>query len=188
MVRKKGFVFGVLLVLASVVCVAYWGWAFGDLFVSSMVNEASDYKIFIDRDVLDVLNVEYSQDVEKLWCLEGDIDDDLREVEILSLEVVVLSDVGRDYAFSEERNICDGSLGAIHTHPKHFGFIPSCEFSATDFYSLGELGVASGHRLGGVYCSEDRIAFYFANTVDDENLFSDNFRVGFEVLDGEVSN
>lgn len=145
----------------------------------SNINSQSDYKIFVQSGVIDVLNREYVQEFEKFYCIDGTVDDINKEFVITSIFRVEckVEEFGR--CITSDRYACSDNLGIIHTHPKKYGILPQCGFSGVDFYTLGESFGHDMRRIGGVYCSTDKISFYLSNTEEDETIFGNNRRISY---------
>ena len=155
--------------------------------LSSIISAASsmsklsegEYQIFVDSKVIDFLNERYSQQQEKLFCIDGSINDETKIININKIKEEIISNPSQFRVQSIDRYACATNLGDIHTHPKIYGIFPSCEFSIPDAYVLGEGFGKNNNRVAGVYCAEDKIAFYVSNNEIDDSIIIKNSKIGY---------
>ena len=151
-------------------------------FKYSEINESTDYKVFVKSSVVNILNEEYSQKIEKMYCVGGEVDDEKRTITINEITPVLFLEQEKTYAVTAERYVCKGYIGQIHTHPKLFGFMPICYFSVVDMYTWGELSGKNGHRIAGVYCDTNKMSFYLSGSEYDGTIILQNQKIGYTLI------
>lgn len=158
---------------------------YGYLFIETSIgygklNPSNDYTIYVNPEVINTLNSEYNPNLEQIYCITGTRDDVYHKVIITNITPLSLKSQAYAAATTSERFACSTQLGLLHTHPKYLGIFPTCEFSETDIYSLGEsFGNSKMGKVDGVYCDKDKIAFYISNTETNEEIFTHNQRIGY---------
>ena len=171
------FFFILSIIIISVILLTVFNY-----FKYSKINESTDYKVFVKSNVINILNEEYNQKLEKMYCVDGEVDDEKRIITINEIVSVLLLEQEKGYAVTLERYACKGYIGQIHTHPKLFGFMPICYFSDVDIYTWGELSGKNGHRVSGVYCNTDKISFYLSGSEYDGTIILQNQRIGYTLI------
>lgn len=145
------------------------------------INKPTDWHVFVKSNVINTLNNEYNQNVEKVYCVDGIVDSNNKEVIINAITSVEVVYSQKNQA-TFEPNVCQGKLGMIHTHPKYLEIVPECFFTEIDIFTMGIAYGEDKTFLGGVYCDKDKISFYLAGSEKAGNLFLTNSRIGYTLI------
>ena len=162
---------GIILVICGAIFALSWNYY-------SEVYEAKDWHVYVKSSVINTLNSQYDTNLEKMYCVNGNIDENNKKVTITTITPLKLAYNTQGQAASEEMYPCKGQLGMIHTHPKYSG-MPQCLFSELDFFTTGVLYGENRNFLGGVYCDKDKVAFYLTGSDAIGNLLLNNSRIGY---------